>query len=62
MLDHIYLLDLAGASYKNLGKLDSALSQYNKLHHLLNDYELRPGDYSPRKMENYYLNIWKRDN
>ncbi|WP_293299252.1 transcriptional regulator [Pedobacter sp. UBA4863] len=59
VLDHIYLLDLAGASYKNLGKLDSALSQYNKLHHLLKDYGLRPGDYSPQKMGDYYLNIWK---
>ncbi len=58
-LDYIYLLDLAGASYKNLGNADSAFVQYVKIEKLIDDYEREPKQFYGKQVEAKYLSIWK---
>jgi DNA-binding CsgD family transcriptional regulator len=58
VLDYIYLLDLVGASYRNLGQVDSAFRYYVKIKQVLGEYQIKPETFSPKKLDVYYLNVW----
>jgi len=60
LIDYIYLIDMIGASYKELKQGDSAIVYYQKLNGIIRNYRLNPNNYSKvRKPEERMLEIWE---